>query len=92
MRVLYSGEVLCSIVFFLRHSRTIARLNIMTLTGGRSTGAGTEALSPTFDIALEDMAVKYPVLFKDYQQTRLDLIGELNATVADLQYDLLQRL
>ncbi|GAU87667.1 hypothetical protein RvY_00481 [Ramazzottius varieornatus] len=74
-----------NVLLFCRIYTVSARLNILVVTTGRSSGSGTEALSPSFDIALQDAAVRFPELYKDAQIRKLDLIGPAESTSMNQQ-------
>jgi hypothetical protein len=52
--------------FFLGLARCSSHLNFVTLTVSNASSIGAEAMAPAFSVALEDMAVKYPILYQNY--------------------------
>ena len=60
-----------------------AKLNILTMTSGSVPSIGTISIQPTYLVALEDMALKYPALYDNFTMQDVSIALDLNPCEAD---------
>ena len=60
-----------------------AKLNILTMTSGSVPSIGTVSIQPTYLVALEDMALKYPALYDNFTLQDVSIALDLNPCEAD---------
>jgi hypothetical protein len=63
----------CIVYFYVKLDQCYSQLNFLTVTVSNFPAISAEATNPGFSIALEDMAVKYPALYRNYSVSHVDI-------------------